>query len=79
MYCEDDVFAKKLAKELVDLNAEKRNPTHTSSSNEQSRFPNETLRGSYDLEVDHNNIIESQSIDILHDVAEDISNNPLRL
>ncbi|KAI9641349.1 hypothetical protein NHQ30_010151 [Ciborinia camelliae] len=73
-YCEGDVFAEKLAKELVDLKADNIHPTHTSTSNEQSRLPSERLRGSYDFEADQNKLIESMYIDILYDVAEDMSN-----
>ncbi|APA15171.1 predicted protein [Sclerotinia sclerotiorum 1980 UF-70] len=58
-HCEEDVFAEKLAKELVDLNADSLNLTHTSESSGKSRFPSKRLRGVYDLESSHDKIIEN--------------------
>ncbi|KAJ8068196.1 hypothetical protein OCU04_003766 [Sclerotinia nivalis] len=70
-YCEEDVFAEKLAKELVDLQADNRSLTHTSASNGKSRFPNERLRGAYDLEPSHDNIIENFKHQQLDDLLND--------
>ncbi|KAF7929064.1 hypothetical protein BELL_0146g00130 [Botrytis elliptica] len=58
-YCEEDVFAEKLAKELIDLKANNSSPLQTSASDGQSRFPQERLGGTYNLEENLNTIIEN--------------------
>ncbi|TGO53026.1 hypothetical protein BCON_0131g00250 [Botryotinia convoluta] len=58
-YCEEDVFAEKLAKELIDLKANNLSPLHTSASDGQSRFPQERLGGTYNSEENLNTIIEN--------------------
>ncbi|KAF5871362.1 uncharacterized protein Bfra_007877 [Botrytis fragariae] len=58
-YCEEDVFAEKLAKELIELKANNPSPLHKSESDGQSRFPQERLGGSCNLEANFNTIIES--------------------
>ncbi|TGO24761.1 hypothetical protein BPAE_0095g00170 [Botrytis paeoniae] len=57
--CEDDVFAEKLAKELIDLKANNPSPLHISPSDGQSRFPQERLGGPCNLETNFNTIIEN--------------------
>ncbi|CAD6445023.1 75a2e92c-df57-4b47-90b8-dcef6073a867 [Sclerotinia trifoliorum] len=69
--CEEDVFAEKLAKELVDLKADNLSLTHTSASSGKSRFPNKRLRGVYDLESSHDNRIESFKHQQLDDLLSD--------
>lgn len=72
-YREGEIFARKLAKELVCLSASEVNldPPHTSTSNGPSSFPSERLRGYHSSELDHNQLIESKYI---HDVSDNMSN-----
>ncbi|KAF7944194.1 hypothetical protein EAE96_010596 [Botrytis aclada] len=57
--CEEDVFAEKLAKELIDLKANNPSPLHASASDGQLRFPQERLGGPCDLDANLNTIIEN--------------------
>ncbi|QSZ29454.1 hypothetical protein DSL72_003968 [Monilinia vaccinii-corymbosi] len=70
-YYEEDVFAKKLAKELVDLNLDNLNCTHESTPEEQSRFPRERVDVSHSLEADHNKLIDNFKIRQLEDLLND--------
>ncbi|TGO09302.1 hypothetical protein BTUL_0172g00260 [Botrytis tulipae] len=58
-HCEEDVFAEKLAKELINLKANDSSPLQTSASDGQSRFPQERLGGINNLEENLNTIIQN--------------------
>ncbi|RAL63589.1 hypothetical protein DID88_003633 [Monilinia fructigena] len=70
-YCGEDVFAEKLAKELVDLNLDCLNRTHASTSDGHSTFPNERSSGSCSLEADHNQTTDNFKIQQLEDLLND--------
>ncbi|ESZ92968.1 hypothetical protein SBOR_6634 [Sclerotinia borealis F-4128] len=70
-YCEEDIFAERLAKELAHLKVDSPIPAHTSTSIRQSRFPNERLGGANALGADHNGIIENFKIRQLDDLLND--------
>ncbi|TEY84137.1 hypothetical protein BOTCAL_0020g00120 [Botryotinia calthae] len=58
-HCEEDVFAQNLAKELIDLKANNLSPLHTPASDGQSKFPQERLEGTQNLEANANTIIDN--------------------
>ncbi|KAM0153541.1 hypothetical protein ACHAQE_007590 [Botrytis cinerea] len=57
--CEEDVFAEKLAKELIGLKANNLSPLHTPALEVQSGFPQERLGGTHNLEANVNTIIDN--------------------
>lgn len=60
--CEEDVFAEKFAKELIDLKANNLNPLQTPALDVQSGFPQERLGRTHNLEANVNTIIDSEFI-----------------
>ncbi|KAB8291605.1 hypothetical protein EYC80_006405 [Monilinia laxa] len=70
-YCEEDVFAEKLVKELIDLNLDSLNRTHASTSDGHSTFLDERLSGLCSLKADHNKIIDNFKIQQLEDLLND--------
>lgn len=60
--CEEDVFAEKLAKELIGLEANNLSPLHTPALEVQSGFPQERLGGAHNLEANVNTIIDSEFV-----------------